>query len=125
MFPTAKKVEGVSYGTCVASAKFRAIFSGRTAHAAAAPQDGINALDAAVLAYNGISMLRQQILPAQRIHGIILEGGQKANVIPSRALMDYNVRGSTLKETKILQKRVVKCFEGAAIATGCEVKFEE
>jgi amidohydrolase len=57
---------GIAFGSCVASAKFRAIFVGRTAHAAAAPHDGINALDAAVLAYNGVSMLRQQILPAQR-----------------------------------------------------------
>jgi amidohydrolase len=125
MFPTKQDIAGIAYGTCVASAKFRAIFTGRTAHAAAAPQDGINALDAAVLAYNGISMLRQQILPAQRIHGIIMEGGEKANVIPSRAVMDYNVRGATLKETKILQERVVNCFKGAAIATGCEVEFEE
>jgi amidohydrolase len=125
MFPTKKDVAGIAYGTSVASAKFRAVFSGRTAHAAAAPHEGVNALDAAVLAYNGISMLRQQILPAQRIHGIILEGGEKANVIPSRALMDYNVRGATLKETKVLQERVVNCFKGAAVATGCEVVFEE
>ncbi|KAG9244181.1 metal-dependent amidase/aminoacylase/carboxypeptidase [Calycina marina] len=125
MFATKEQFAGISYGTSVASAKFKAIFHGRTAHAAAAPQDGINALDSAVLAYNGISMLRQQILPAQRIHGIILEGGEKANVIPSQALMDYNVRGSSLKETKVLQKRVVNCFEGAAIATGCKVGFEE
>jgi amidohydrolase len=125
MFPTKKAVTGIAYGTCVASAKFRAIFSGRTAHAAAAPQEGINALDAAVLAYNGISMLRQQILPAQRIHGIIMEGGEKANVIPSRSMMDYNVRSGTIKETKVLQQRVVNCFEGAAIATGCKVEFIE
>ncbi|KAH8587412.1 hypothetical protein B0O99DRAFT_601664 [Bisporella sp. PMI_857] len=125
MFATKKKVAGISYGTSVASAKFRTIFTGKPAHAAASPQDGINALDAAVLAYNGISMLRQQILPAQRIHGIILEGGERANVIPARALLAYNVRGATLKDTKILQKRVVNCFEGAAIATGCHVEFEE
>ena len=125
MFSTKLDVYGISYISSVASAKFRASFAGRTAHAAAAPQDGINALDAAVLAYNGISMLRQQILPEQRIHGIILEGGEKANIIPSRALMDYNVRGLTLKDTKVLQRRVVKCFQGAAIATGCTVDFEE
>ncbi|KAJ1323977.1 aminobenzoyl-glutamate utilization protein B [Microdochium nivale] len=116
---------GIPYGTSVASAKFKATFSGRTAHAAAAPQDGINALDAAVLAYNGISMLRQQIMPYERIHGIILEGGEKPNVIPSRARMDYNVRSRTLVETKKLQARVEKCFEGAAIATGCGIEFEE
>ncbi|KAF2816772.1 metal-dependent amidase/aminoacylase/carboxypeptidase [Mytilinidion resinicola] len=125
MFPTKAAVAGLAYGTSVASAKFRAIFTGRTAHAAASPQDGVNALDAAVLAYSGISMLRQQILPAQRIHGIILEDGEKANVIPARSLMDYNVRGATLRETKVLQERVVNCFKGAAVATGCEVEFEE
>ncbi|KAF2417678.1 hypothetical protein EJ08DRAFT_666400 [Tothia fuscella] len=108
MFPTTKDVQGVAYGTSVASAKFRATFS-----------------DAAILAYTGISMLRQQILPNQKIHGIIMEGGEKANVIPSRSKMDYNVRGSTLKETKILQKRVEKCFEGAAVATGCELEFKK
>jgi len=116
---------GISFCTCVASAKFRAIFSGRTAHAAIAPHDGINALDAAVLAYNGVSMLRQQILPAQRIHGIVLEGGEKPNVIPSRSVMDYNVRAKTLKETSVLQERVRNCFKGAALATGCTVEFEE
>ncbi|KAF2503229.1 metal-dependent amidase/aminoacylase/carboxypeptidase [Lophium mytilinum] len=125
MFPTKTAVAGLAYGTSVASAKFQAVFTGRTAHAAASPQDGVNALDAAVLAYSGISMLRQQILPAQRIHGIILEGGAKANVIPARAVMDYNVRGRTLRETKVLQERVVNCFKGAAVATGCEVEFEE
>lgn len=126
MFPTKKPgVTGIAYGTCVASAKFKATFAGRTAHAAAAPHDGINALDAAVLAYNGISMLRQQILPTERIHGIIMEGGEKANVIPSRAKMDYNVRSGTIEATKTLQKRVERCFEGAAVATGCQVSFEE
>lgn len=126
MFPTKNKsVKGIAFNTCVASAKFRATFSGRTAHAAAAPHDGINALDAAVLAYNGISMLRQQILPTQRIHGVIMEGGEKANVIPSRSMMDYNVRSETITATKVLQQRVVKCFEGAAVATGCQCDFKE
>jgi metal-dependent amidase/aminoacylase/carboxypeptidase family protein len=109
----------------MASAKFRATFTGKPAHAAAAPHEGINALDAAVLAYSGISMLRQQIKPDQRIQGVILEGGAKPNIITPKSLLDYNVRGSTLKETKILQERVVKCFEGAAIATGCEIEFQE
>jgi amidohydrolase len=126
MFSTNKKgVTGIAYGTCVASAKFRVTFTGRTAHAAAAPHDGINALDAAVLAYNGISVLRQQILPTQRIHGIIMEGGEKENVIPSRSVMAYNVRSGTLKDTKALQERVIKCFEGAALATGCQLEVEE
>ncbi|KAN0115536.1 aminobenzoyl-glutamate utilization protein B [Hyaloscypha variabilis] len=115
----------VAYGSCMASSKFRATFTGKAAHAAAAPHEGINALDAAVLAYNGTSMLRQQIKPDQRIQGVLLEGGERANIITPKSVLDYNVRGSTLEETKELQKRVVKCFEGAAIATGCSVEFLE
>lgn len=123
MFGTRAAVAGVAYGTSVASTKFRAMFTGRPAHAAAAPEDGINALDAAVLAYNGVSMLRQQIKDGQRIQGVIIDGGQKPNIITPKAAMDLNVRGRTMKETSILQDRVLKCFEGAAIATGCTVEI--
>jgi amidohydrolase len=115
----------VAYGTCMASAKFRATFTGKPAHAAAAPHEGINALDAAVLAYNGTSMLRQQIKDGQRIQGVLLEGGQRANIITPKSILDYNVRGATVGETKELQQRVFKCFEGAAVATGCSVDFLE
>jgi amidohydrolase len=115
----------VPYGACMASSKFRATFTGKAAHAAASPHEGINALDAAVLAYNGTSMLRQQIKPDQRIQDVLLEGGEKANIITQKSLLDYNVWGSTLGETKVLQQRVVRCFEGAAIATGCMVEFVE
>ena len=73
LIPSAFK--GVAYGTCVASAKFGATFTGKPAHAAAAPHEGINALDAAVLAYNGLSALRQQIKPDERIQVVILQGG--------------------------------------------------
>jgi amidohydrolase len=126
--PIPKKYEhihGLAYGTSIASSKFRATFTGKPAHAAAAPQEGINALDAAVLAYNGVSMLRQQILPSQRIGGVILEGGEKPNVITSRAVMEYNVRSADRKTNEVLQERVEKCFEGAALATGCSVEFEQ
>ena len=116
---------GISYGTCVASTKFRATFTGKPAHAAAAPHEGINALDAAVLSYNGTSMLRQQIKPEQRIQGVILEGGAKENIITPSSLLAYNVRAASLKDTRELQQRVMKCFEGAAIATGCKVEFQE
>jgi metal-dependent amidase/aminoacylase/carboxypeptidase family protein len=56
----------VAYGTCMACAKYGANFTGKPAHAATAPHEGVNALDTAVLAYSGISMLRQQIKPDQR-----------------------------------------------------------
>lgn len=77
-----------------------------------------------MLAYNGISMLRQQIKDGQRIQGVILEGGEKPNIITPKAVMDFNIRGKDIKETMLLQERVRKCFEGAAVATGCTVSFE-
>jgi amidohydrolase len=116
---------GVAYGTCIASVKFRATFIGKPAHAAAAPEEGINALDAAVLSYNGVSMLRQQIKPDQRIQCVIIEGGSRPNIITPRSLLDYNVRAPTIKETRGLQDRVLKCLEGAAIATGCKLEIQE
>jgi amidohydrolase len=118
-------IQGIAYGTCVASAKFGATFTGKASHAAAAPHDGLNALDAAVLAYNGLSMLRQQIKPDQRIQVVILEGGDRPNIITPKSVLDLNVRSSGLEDTRVLQQRVRKCFEGAAVATGCTVEFEE
>src|SRR5919201_752670 len=50
-------------------------FTGRAAHASGDPEKGINALDAFVLAYNGISMLRQHIKEGARLHGFLIEGG--------------------------------------------------
>ena len=66
-------------------AGFEFFFHGRAAHAAGAPEEGINALDAVVQFYNAVSMLRQQVRSDVRIHGIILSGGAAANIIPDYA----------------------------------------
>ncbi|KAF8587021.1 hypothetical protein K439DRAFT_1631146 [Ramaria rubella] len=94
-------------------------FFGHTAHAAAAPWDGINALDAAVLSYTNISALRQQIKPTHRVHGIIEGKDWVSNVIPDYARVTYGVRAPTGRETEELATRVAACFEAAAKATGC------
>src|SRR5437899_5457041 len=60
-------------------------FTGKAAHASAEPWEGINALDAAVQTYNNVSMLRQQVRPDSRIHGIITHGGAAPNIIPESA----------------------------------------
>lgn len=44
-------------------------YHGKAAHASAYPWEGVNALDAAVLAYNNLSALRQQLRPEWRLHG--------------------------------------------------------
>ncbi|KAK1149803.1 hypothetical protein N8T08_003354 [Aspergillus melleus] len=111
-------------GGYLANDKVRVTFTGKPAHAAAAPWEGINALDAVVAAYVNIALLRQQILPSQKIHGIIVNGGDRPNVIPMSASVDYYVRAASVKSLKPLTEKVVKCFEAAATATGCKVEFD-
>jgi amidohydrolase len=111
-------------GGFLANDKVKVTFTGKPAHAAAAPWEGINALDAVVSAYVNISMLRQQILPTQKIHGVIVNGGDRPNIIPMSATVDYYIRSPTIKTLKPLTEKVVKCFEAAATATGCKVDFD-
>ena len=67
-------------------------YTGEAAHAAVSPHLGRNALDAAVLGYMNIAALRQHILPTERLHGIFLKGGEKPNIVPREAEMDWYVR---------------------------------
>jgi amidohydrolase len=99
-------------------------FHGREAHAAAAPHMGRNALDGAVLAYNSIAALRQHIRPTERVHGIFTRGGDKPNIVPKFASMNWYVRSDTLETLAPLKARVEDCFRGAALATGCDVDIE-
>jgi len=99
-------------------------FHGHAAHAAAAPHVGRNALDAAVLSYNAVAALRQHIRPSERVHGIFVRGGDKPNIVPAYAEMDWYVRSDTLDTLQPLKKRVQECFEGAALSTGCSVEVE-
>jgi amidohydrolase len=94
-------------------------FAGKAAHAAADPWEGINALDAVIQTFNNVSMLRQQIRPQARIHGIVTQGGVAPNIIPEAAACTFYVREARLDAMWDLRKRVVACAEGAARATGC------
>lgn len=100
-------------------------YKGKASHASASPWDGINALDAVVTAYNNISLLRQQMKPIWRIHGIISKGGTAPNVIPAETEMMYMLRTKSMADAKILRNKVEDCFRSAATATGCEVSISE
>lgn len=93
-------------------------YKGISAHAAAFPWQGVNALDAAVMAYSAINAMRQQFKPTWRVHGVILEGGVKASIIPGRTKMQYYLRTPDRKDMNELEKKIVACFESAAMATG-------
>ena len=98
-------------------------YFGKAAHAAAYPWEGINALDAAIMAYNSVSVLRQQMKPSWRVHGIITNGGTKPNIIPEKTAMDFYVRAPQGDELLVLRSKVISCLEAAAKATGCEVEI--
>ena len=100
-------------------------FRGKAAHASMAPEHGINALDAAVQAYVNVSTLRQHFLDSDRVHGVILHGGSAANVIPEYTRMSWDVRAATDERLDELHPKIVKCFEAAALATGCEFEVTE
>jgi amidohydrolase len=92
-------------------------WEGRAAHASVDPWEGVNALDACVATFNGVAMLRQQMRPDCRIHGVVAEGGIAGNIIPERAVADFNVRGPSLEAMWALHRRVVACAEAAALAS--------
>lgn len=100
-------------------------FHGRAAHAAAAPQHGINALDALVTAYNGVAQLRQHIASGERVHGIITNGGAAANVVPDYASGLFFVRARSRIDLDALEKRVVDCLRAGALATGAKLTISK
>lgn len=105
--------------------RYAATFIGRPAHAAAAPQLGINAGDAAVIAQVSIGLLRQQLPSTTRVAAFVREGGQATNIIPERVVVDFEVRDFDLAEQHRVLERVLDCFHAGALATGCDLQIEE
>jgi amidohydrolase len=118
-------IDGLAGMRLIACAKMRVEFRGRPAHSGASPWMGINALDAAVAAYNNVSMLRQQIRPDERIHGVFEVGGTVPNVVPAYTRMNWCIRSPTMARCNDLIKRVQACFEAGASAAGCEINYIE
>ena len=99
-------------------------YHGESAHAAAAPHKGINALDAAVLGYSAVGALRQHIPGSARVHGVFLDGGDKPNIVPSHASMHWYVRAANMDDLEELKVRVFEALRSGAVATGAEMSHE-
>lgn len=121
-------IMGHPYGADVADPVFigrrivRTVFHGVAAHAAAAPFQGRNALDAAALAYQAIGLLRQHLPPGDRIHGVFVDGGARPNVVPERAELEFYVRSHAIDTLQELSTRVDDVAHGVALATGTGVE---
>ncbi|MCK1992237.1 M20 family metallopeptidase [Peribacillus muralis] len=99
-------------------------FYGKSAHAAAAPEQGVNALDAVIQLFNGINALRQQLPAEVKIHGIITNGGEAPNIIPEYASARFYIRATTWKLCQEVSEKIRDVAKGAALATGSTVKVE-
>lgn len=120
--PTGKNHE--KSGTSQAMEALQFTFRGKTAHAAGDPYNGINALDGVIQFFNSVNALRQQTKTSARIHGIISNGGEAANIIPDLAVANFYIREATTKEMLKLSERVKNCAKGAALATGTSLEIE-
>ena len=106
-----------------ATMTFEVAFHGKNAHAGGMPWEGVNAMDAIVMAHSAIGLLRQQLRPTDRVTGMITNGGQAVNIIPDYASALYGIRVRRHSELEALQEKVTNCFKAAALATGCRLEL--
>jgi amidohydrolase len=99
-------------------------FHGRGAHAAAAPTEGVNALDAIIIAQTATALARQQLPNDVIMSSIVLDGGTAPNVIPARATARVELRAPRKEQLDALWDRVRRCYEAGALATGCTLSIE-
>lgn len=117
------------YGKTCASGQSLALealmfdFTGKSSHAASTPENGINALDAVILMFNGINALRQHVTSDVRIHGIISEGGIAANIVPDKAVAKFYVRAQKKSYLKEVIEKVKNIARGAALMTGASLEI--
>jgi amidohydrolase len=107
--------------TCLAVSHFDVTFGGKSAHASAAPWEGVNAGDAMVISQVAIGLLRQQLRPGDQVHGIVTDGGRAANIVPASVTGRFMCRSTSLDGLELLEPRVMACFEAGALATGSSV----
>ncbi|MBE9429882.1 M20 family metallopeptidase [Staphylococcus epidermidis] len=98
-------------------------FYGKNAHASENADEARNALDAMISYFNGVAQLRQHIKKSQRVHGVILDGGKAANIIPDFTHARFYTRATSRKELDVLTEKVKQIARGAAIQTGCNYEF--
>ena len=101
--------------------KVKAEFFGEAAHASSWPWRGKNALNAVIQLFVALDLMRQQIRPDARVHGVITKGGEQPNIIPEYTSAEFYLRAATTAYCRELLRRFQACCDGAAAATGCRV----
>jgi amidohydrolase len=113
----------MTHVTCglLASEDVEVIFHGFQAHAASDPWLGRNALDAMILLFSSVGLWRQQLRPEARVHGVILEGGTAANIIPERTRAWFMIRSADEADYERMRARFEELCRAAALAAECTV----
>jgi amidohydrolase len=110
---------------CLAVDHIEVSYTGRSAHASAAPYKGINAGDALTIAQVAIGLLRQHLKPGNQVHGIVTKGGDAPNVVPAHTEGHFMLRALSLEDLVELRPRIERCFEAGALATGSEMEIRD
>lgn len=116
--------ETIRSGDTIALYPLQFTYKGKTAHAAASPHEGINALNSVIQLFNGIDALRQHVTSDVRMHGIITSGGVAANIVPDEAVAQFYFRAATKETLEDVVEKVKKIAEGAALMTGATLSME-
>jgi amidohydrolase len=118
--PNGKTIES---GISLALKAIEFEYFGKTAHAAAAPEKGVNALDSAIFLFNGINALRQHVDKDVLMHGVIQNGGVVPNLVPDYAVARFYFRAPKKAVLDDVVERVKKLAEGAAMMSGSTLKM--
>ena len=116
-------IENVVNPTFTTIQQYTVEYFGKDAHAAGAPEEGINALDAQIQLFVNASTYRQQMLQTNRMHGVIREGGFKPNIIPSYTKSEWYLRSLNKDGLEKIESDFYNFVNAAAMATKCEVKI--
>lgn len=108
----------------LANVSARVRYTGRAAHAAAAPDQGRSALDAVEVMAHAINLLREHVPQETRVHYVITKGGSAANIVPETAEVSMIVRHPDLKTLDGIWERVQNCVSAGALATGTQHEIE-
>ena len=116
-------IENVVNPTFTTIQQYTVEYFGKDAHAAGAPEEGINALDAQIQLFVNASTYRQQMLQTNRMHGVIREGGFKPNIIPSYTKSEWYLRSLNKEGLEKIESDFYNFVNAAALATKCDVKI--
>lgn len=99
------------------------VYKGKASHAAASPEKGISALDATLLLFHCVDMMREHVRQDVRMHGIITKGGERANIVPDLSQSDFYIRALDAATMLNAYDRVVNCANAGAFGTGATLEF--